>query len=125
MTRTRTMTIVAGFAFALWTAGTASAGNIAITGHDDDFHAAIQGLGSDPSNQLKEMVRFARNGSALKILTFDQGTELTSSLTALGIAFDNISTAAGAAAVAFDPTVYSAFVTASDSTCGGCDNDTT
>src|SRR5437763_8838965 len=55
-------------------------GNIALTGHDDDFHqspaARAQTLG---------MLAFVRNGSTLKVLSFDHGTELQNWLTALAI----------------------------------------
>jgi hypothetical protein len=107
----------------------ASAGNITITGHDDDFHANARGLGSDASNQLKAMAIFARNGSALPVLTFDHGTELTNSLTALGIPFTNVDPNNAAAVNAIFATgpaaTFSAIAVASDFRCGGCDNDDT
>jgi hypothetical protein len=68
-----------------------------------------------------------RDGSALPVLSFDAGSELTSLLTSLGISFVNVNpsaaglAAAGGAAL-FDHTKYSAFVVASVTTCGGCDN---
>jgi len=123
--------IVGAGACAAIMAGQASAGNIVLTGHDDDFHdrfddISIANPANMPGQQLKAMVAFARAGSAnpgLKVLTFDQGNELTTSLTALGIAFDNINPAAGAINPAvFDATKYSAIVIASAQSCGGCDN---
>jgi len=99
------------------------AGNIALTGHDDDFHQSTGALG-----QIKAFATFAENGSALPILVFDAGTELTSGLTAAGITnFVNIdpNTASNVTDALFDHTVYSAFMVASDTSCGGCDNDAT
>ena len=102
---------------ALWSGGSAIAGNIAITGHDDDLHGSTQGIA-----QLVAMINFARNGSTLPVLTFDQGTQLTSKLTVAGIPFTNISTPGAVSAAIFDPTTFSAMAVASDSSCGGCDN---
>lgn len=102
----------------------ARAGNIALTGHDDDFHCA-GGSGTPAAcSQLGAMVSFARSGSTLPVLTFDAGTELTSGLTSLGVSFVNVNpnTAASVTASLFDNTKYSAFIVASDSSCGGCDN---
>lgn len=106
-------------------AAPAMAGNIALTGHDDDYHCYYEGAGSQPCNQLSALVSFARSGSTnplLPVLTFDMGVELTTSLTTIGVAYTNVSTAAGVTAALFDPSVYSAFIVASDYTCGGCDN---
>ena len=99
----------------------ARAGNIALTGHDDDFHCFA---GDAACVQLGALVNFARNGSGLPVLTFDAGSELTSSLTGLGIAFTNINpnTPGAVTAALFNNALYSAFVVASDTTCGGCDN---
>jgi hypothetical protein len=101
-------------------------GNIAITGHDDDFHASGCGSASGASAQLSAMVAFARQGApnpALPVLSFDHGSELTSCLTALGIPFTNINPDLGVpAATNFNVATYSAIVVASDSSCGGCDN---
>jgi hypothetical protein len=120
----------------------AFAGNIALTGHDDDFHGHFDGssctIADDACTQLAQLTAFVRAGSSnpgLKVLVFDMnppggdgtgtGNELTSSLTGLGIAFDAIATPAGVTDALFDPTKYSAFIVASDNTCGGCDNDPT
>ena len=103
-------------------AAPASAGNIFLTGHDDDFHRSTQA-----NAQMAAALAFVRNGSALPVLTFDAGSELTTQLTTLGIAFVNVNPTAanlaGAAGAAlFDSTKYSAFAVASVTTCGGCDN---
>ena len=109
----------------------ALAGNIVLTGHDDDFHCdgcTPSGPG-DPGTQLSEMLVFARAGSAdptLPVLSFDiPGGELVSSLTGiLGAGgFTNIdpSVAGNVTDALFDPTKYSAIVVASDESCGGCD----
>ena len=102
----------------------ARAGNIALTGHDDDYHC---GGDSSACSQLTALINFAKNGSSLKVLTFDAGTELTSDLTTLGISFFNVNpdTAGAVTASLFDNSLYSAFIVASDSTCGGCDNSPT
>jgi len=116
----RLFTLALGAIFALGTANLATAGNIALTGHDDDYHDFF---GSAAGNaQLTALVSFVRAGSALKVLTFDEGTELTASLTAMGVAFDNVAAPGGVAAGLFDPTVYSAMIVASAVSCGGCDN---
>ncbi len=99
------------------------AGNIALTGHDDDFHQSVNALG-----QISAFAKFATNGSALPILVFDAGSELTSGLTNAGITnFVNVdpNTAANVTDALFDHSVYSAFMIASDTSCGGCDNDVT
>ena len=99
--------------------GSLFGGTIALTGHDDDFHQSAGAVA-----QAKAMFSLARNGSGLKVLTFDSGSELTSLMTLLGIAFTNVNpnTAASVTDALFDPTVYSAFAVASDTSCGGCDN---
>ena len=102
-----------------------SAGNIFLTGHDDDFHATYQGVGSEPSNQLAEAMTLVRNGSTLPVLVFDAGSELSGTLTALGIPIVVVNPNTGVTAAMFDHTVYSAFAVASDSSCGGCDNSPT
>lgn len=114
-------TLLAGVAMlALGVAGPALAGgNIFLTGHDDDLHGS-----SNAMAQLSGALTFVRNGSALKVLTFDAGSQLTSRLTTLGIPFDNVNPtiAANVTASLFNHSVYSAFVVASATSCGGCDN---
>jgi PEP-CTERM motif len=104
----------------------ALAGNIVLTGHDQDFHCSVAGdfhtsPGTGPCEQLKAETTFARNGSALKVLSIDNGTELSSSLTTIGVAHDNFAVGAVTAGM-FSTAKYSAFEVASVVGCGGCDN---
>lgn len=100
-------------------------GNIVLTGHDDDFHCAEGSSGA--CAQLAAFVSYATNGSALPVLTFDAGSELTSDLTKLGISFVNVNpnTTGAVTASLFNNSTYSAFIVASDNSCGGCDNSAT
>ena len=110
-------------------AGTAPAGNIVITGHDDDLHAGGCGVPSAAAAQLKAMISFARSGApdpSLPVLSFDHGRRVTDCLTALNIRFTNVDPDEGIPAPGyFLVTKYSAIVVASDATCGGCDNTAT
>ena len=104
----------------------AGAGSIFLTGHDDDFHATLAGSVA-ARTAFAAALTMVRDGSALPVLSFDAGSELTSLLTSLGIAFVNVNPTAGnlagpAGAALFDHSLYSAFVVASVTTCGGCDN---
>jgi len=116
-------------------------GNIALTGHDDDFHCNV-GVGNNPCTELSELSSYVRSGSShptLPVLVFDSGTELTNSLNIDSIPFSSPAgagtavsptvaglaaavTAAGGATKLFDPTKYSAIEVASVTSCGGCDN---
>jgi hypothetical protein len=111
-------------AVALAGANYAYAGSIVLTGHDNDLH--FNGFGGTPPGgpgaALQAEISFIRGGSSLPVLTFDQGSQLTNSLTALGVPFFNISTAAGIVPSLFDPTKFSAMAVASITSCGGCDN---
>lgn len=101
----------------------AYAGNIVLTGHDNDLHYA--GFGSKttgPGGALAAEIAFVRNGSTLPVLTFDAGSQLTNSLTALGISFTNVNPSSAIDPAVFDATKYSAFAVASVTSCGGCDN---
>jgi hypothetical protein len=104
------------------TAAPATAGNIALTGHDDDFHCAAGSAAG--CAQYAALLSFVRNGSALPVLTFDSGLEVTSRLTALGIPFTNVdpNNAAAVTDALFSNSLFSAFIVASDTSCGGCDN---
>ena len=95
------------------------AGSIFLTGHDNDFHeSAAAHLAT--LNALK----LVKGGSSLPVLTFDAGSELQTLMTDVGQAFVNVdpSVAANVTAALFDHSVYSAFVVASVTSCGGCDN---
>ncbi len=98
------------------------AGNIVLTGHDNDFHENAGSTFSDAAFMAE--INFVKNGSGLKVLTFDAGVELTNVLTSLGVAFTNINpnNAASVTDSLFDHSIYSAFIVASESSCGGCDN---
>lgn len=99
------------------------AGNIVLTGHDDDYHQSTNALG-----QISAFAKYAANGSSSPFLVFDAGSELTSGLTAAGISnFVNVdpSTGANITDALFDSSKYSAFMIASDESCGGCDNNAT
>jgi hypothetical protein len=106
------------------TGSPASAGNIFLTGHDTDFHDA--GGSASAVTAMAADVAFVRNGSSLPVLTFDSGTQLTSSLTRDGVAFTNVDPNNAAAIIdsLFDATRFSAIAVASHTTCGGCDNST-
>ena len=96
----------------------AYSGNIVLTGHDNDFHRSTQANAATAAE-----LAFVRNGSLLPVLTFGAGSQLTSQLTSLGIAFTNVNPiAANVTDALFNASLYSAFVVASVSTCGGCDN---
>lgn len=105
----------------------ASGGNLWITGHDADYHCSAEG---EQCNYLKVAVNFVTNGSTLPILALDHGSEVA---TAIDDAFGG----SGPAVTTIDPRsqfaglplvdkngkpLYSAIVVASDTTCGGCDN---
>jgi hypothetical protein len=126
--RTR-YTLLAGVsAVALLSVSPALAGNIVLTGHDNDFHCA-GGPGSPsgasgPCAMIGVEAAFARAGATdptLKVLAIDHGSELTSALTFDGIPFDVVDPTAVTAA-SFDASKYSAFAVASVTSCGGCDN---
>jgi PEP-CTERM motif-containing protein len=101
-------------------ASPAMAGNIILTGHDNDFHCAEGDAGS-ACEAIAAEVSFVQAGSALPVLAIDAGTELSASLTAKGIAFTAVAPSAVTGSM-FDHAKYSAFVVASVTSCGGCDN---
>lgn len=112
---------------ALVGASTAFGGNIVLTGHDNDLHYNGSGpiTPGSPGAALQAEISFIRSGSAnpsLPVLSFDQGSQLTNSLTALGVPFTNINNAASIVPTLFDPTKFSAIAVASVTSCGGCDN---
>lgn len=103
----------------IFSASSAFAGNIVLTGHDNDFHQSV-----DAKAATQAEADFVRNGSILPMLTFDAGSELTSLFTTLGIPFFNVdpSVAGNITDSLFDSTKYSAMAVASNVNCGGCDN---
>ena len=113
------LTVAMAAAGLMGVAGSAAAGNIFLTGHDDDFHQS-----ADAKAAMLGALAFVKDGSALPVLTFDAGAELTSLLTSIGQAFINVdpTLATNVTAALFDHSLYSAFVVASVTSCGGCDN---
>jgi hypothetical protein len=110
-------------------AAAAMGANFVATGHDMDFHCSS---GEAPEcAYLRLVVNLVRNGSHLPILALDQGTELPTALADAGFTgAGEVVTVNPAEASAFNATafvngagapVYSAIITASDETCGGCD----
>jgi hypothetical protein len=113
---------VSAVAFGLpWLTSPAQAGNILLTGHDNDFHCtygdsnACAALGAEAS--------YVRAGSSLPMLVIDDGTELSGSLSGLGVPIVSVSVGSVTAGM-FNHSVYSAFAVASVTSCGGCDNPT-
>jgi hypothetical protein len=118
-------TLLAGVsALVLGFVSPAMAGDIVLTGHDNELHcgggAAGGGAGS-PCTVLGTETKFVMNGSSLPVLAIDAGTELGSALKFDGIAFTSV-TPTSVTAGMFDHSKYSAFVVASVTSCGGCDN---
>lgn len=120
--RMKQVTLALAAAGLVSVAGPAGAGNIFLTGHDNDYHQS-----GNAQAQTLAALTFVRNGSTLPVLAFDAGSELTSLLTTIGVPFTNVdpSNAANVTDALFDPTVYSAFIVASAISCGGCDNSPT
>ncbi len=105
-------------AAALGFAAPAMAGNIVLTGHDNDFHGSSGAVAATTAE-----LNFVRNGSLLPVLVIDDGSEATNLITGILGAGNVVSTAVGGvSAASFDNSLYSAFVVASVTTCGGCDN---
>jgi hypothetical protein len=105
------------------------AGNILLTGHDNDFHCSADGFGNfgNACGALTAEANFVTSGSSnssLPILVIDNGTELSSSLTHDGftVVSKTVAQILAGGGSDFNPSVYSAFAVASVSTCGGCDN---
>ncbi len=123
--------VLSAFAFggAASSAYGATGANFIATGHDMDFHCA-EGTTSE-CNYFKIVVDKVRNGSSLPILALDQGTEVATALVNAGYSSADVVTVDPSNATVFNATpftdgagnpLYSAIITASDSTCGGCDN---
>jgi len=99
-------------------------GNLALTGHDDELHCS-GGFGDTTAcAQLGALASFVNGGKSKTILAIDNGSELTNSLTFDGFTVVTKSVTAITAAD-FNNSLYGAFVVASVSTCGGCDNPVT
>jgi hypothetical protein len=97
----------------------AGAGNIFLTGHDSDFHDSAGSPFAGPA--LNSDIAFVRAGSTLPVLVLDDGSELSSSLTGLGVPIVSVLPTALTNAM-LNPTLYSAIAVASEVSCGGCDN---
>lgn len=106
---------------------TAHAGNIVLTGHDNDYHCdggpGYPTGASGPCAVLGAEASFVEAGSSLPILVIDNSSELSSSLTSDGFSIDKVSVSAVTAGM-FDHSKFSAFAVASVTSCGGCDNPT-
>jgi hypothetical protein len=110
------------------------AGNILLTGHDNDYHCTYGD--TNACNVLAAEATYVESGSppnpSASILVIDQGTdELSGALNADYLAHTGIKvvTMTVAQIVAdngsdFNNSLYSAFAVASVTSCGGCDNPT-
>lgn len=102
----------------------AQAGDLILTGHDNDFHCSAGNYGNACA-ALDAELAFVRNGSSLPVLVIDAGSQLSGSLAGVGggAVIPYVTVAPGAVtAASFNHSLYSAFAVASVSTCGGCDN---
>jgi IPTL-CTERM motif len=127
----------AGACFALvFLALPAQAGNLWLTGHDADFHCS----GGNQCNHMGVAANFVRQGAPTKtlpILVLDSGTQVATALSNPTARARNAVEGAGnpfpitvvdpsTPAFATTPLTvanWSAIIIASDSSCGGCDND--
>lgn len=105
--------------FGSWTTP-AEAGNIILTGHDNDYHCSAGNYGN-ACGAISAELSYVRDGSSLPVLVIDNGNELSNSVSGLGIAF-TAKTVNAVTAGMFNHATYSAFAVASVSSCGGCDN---
>jgi len=113
----------------------ASAGNIWLTGHDADFHCAF-GAQCNHFGIALDFVRQDAPDKTKPLLFLDSGGELASAAGSVGARARNTVEGAGSAfpfvvvdpstpafaALALTTASFSGIVIASDSTCGGCDN---
>jgi len=107
-------------------------GNFVATGHDMDYHCS--GGTTLECEYLKIVVEKVRAGSTLPILAIDPGSEVANALSNAGFkGSGEVVTVSPLEATTFneklfvdgsDKPLYSAIITASDSTCGGCDETT-
>jgi hypothetical protein len=112
----------------------ASGANFIATGHDMDFHCSVAGAEEieQECKYFKIVVEKVRNGSTLPILALDQGRELPTALENIGFTkAGEVVTVNPANAKELEETafvngsgepLYSIIITASDETCGGCDD---
>lgn len=124
------MLAAALFLIAVPTSAYASGANFVATGHDMDYHCS--GGTTEECEYLKIVVDKVRSGSTLPILAIDQGTEVERALINAGYTgTGEVVTVSPLETTTFNSTafvdssnhpLYSAIITASDSTCGGCDN---
>jgi hypothetical protein len=120
------MSAVTGLA----SSASATSANFVATGHDMDLHCAASN--TPECEYFKIVVDKVRKGSTLPILALDQGSEVPVALANAGYkGAGEVVTVNPAETVTFNATpfvgpkgeqIYSAIITASDSTCGGCDN---
>jgi hypothetical protein len=109
-----------GVVLGLGFAGAASAGNIVLTGHDNDLHCFF-GSGSSACATTAAEASFVNGGTTKTILVIDNGTQLSNTLSTLG--FNVVAKTVGAITAAdFDNSLYGSFAVASVTGCGGCDN---
>ena len=124
------MLAAALFLIAVPTSAYASGANFVATGHDMDYHCS--GGTTEECEYLKIVVDKVRSGSTLPILAIDQGTEVERALINAGYTgTGEVVTVSPLETTTFNSTafvdssnhpLYSAIITASDSTCGGCDD---
>ena len=122
------LAVLAVVALAIAGPASASAANFVATGHDMDYHCS--GGTTSECAYFKIVVDQVRAGSTLPILAVDNGTEVKGALLNAGYAEGEIVVVNPNEATAFNATaftdgagnpLYSAIITASDETCGGCD----
>lgn len=103
-------------------------GSLVATGHDLDFHCASEETLS--CDYFRIVTQAVQSGSTLPILALDSGTQVADSVAASGLS--NPVTTVDPTEPEFATTqfvsdggmkLFSAIIVASDSTCGGCDND--
>ena len=132
------LTVLAAGAALSMTGFAAQAGNLWLTRHDADFHC--DGTGGAQCNYFGIAANFVRQGAPTKtlpVLVLDSGSQVAASLGSTEAKSKNTVEGAGAAIpfTVVDPTspafattpintaTWSAIIIASDSSCGGCDND--
>jgi hypothetical protein len=111
-------------------AGSAWAGRLLVTGHDADLHCGGRGIDSGQCHYVAVAVGYVRGGApdpAKKVLVLDNDSlQADRSLTSLGVPHDTVDPSSpGFASTPLNVNTYSAIVVASDSTCGGCDLNST